>query len=373
MNESGMCYFLQAAGLEELILLLQGDGYQTIAPVEQDGAVLWAEISSAADLPSGRREEQQPGSYQLSDDDSGVFGINHGHESLKSLTFKAREALVRFTKDENGIQFKPSVTVVEKIAVIGARACDVAALEIQQQVFESGEVKDSHFRQHRQGLFIVVVNCTRAQPTCFCAAMQTGPCVRDGFDLALTELEGGFLIEYGSDVGRSLMQRLQPERANKKRIQEAARAMTACAESQTRSLPGQGKNGEPLDQLLQERQEHPHWQDVAERCLSCGNCTMVCPTCFCHSVEEVPGISGNSSERFRIWDSCFNPEHGYIHGKNMRPTTKERYRMWLTHKLGTWQQQFGSSGCVGCGRCITWCPVGIDLTAEVLAIVEEEG
>lgn len=364
MSENKVYYFLTAEGLEQLITVLQDDGYQTIAPVEQDEAVLWSQISSAADLPLGRREEQQPGSYRLSEADTTYFGINHGFQSLKSLTFKARQSLVRFTRDENGIHFETSTPQSEKIAVIGARACDVAALQIQQRVFEPVGFSDPYFKENRRNLLLVVVNCTHAQSTCFCVSMQTGPQADDGFDLALTAIDSGFLLESGSEIGESMIQQLHPELADKSQQQQAADRVQACADSQSRSLPD-----DPLTDLLTTHREHPHWQDVADRCLSCGNCTMVCPTCFCHTVEEVPDLSGEGSERFRLWDSCFNPEHGYIHGKNMRPTTRERYRMWMTHKLGTWHQQFGSSGCVGCGRCITWCPVGIDITAEVAVLM----
>ncbi|MDQ6972885.1 MAG: 4Fe-4S dicluster domain-containing protein [Mariprofundaceae bacterium] len=367
MGTGVLNYFLPVAGMSELISLLRSDGYQSLALVERDGAVLWSEITDAADLPSGKQELQQPGSYRLSDAKTGCFAINHGHQSLKSLTFKAQELLVRFSKDADGIHFEPSEPATERVAVIGARACDVAGLAMQQQVFESGEYVDVHFQQHRQGLFIVVVNCIHAQETCFCASMQTGPRVKDRFDLALTPVSDGFLLECGSAEGQGIIDRLQAVPAEHGHTQQADEAIAACAASQTRSLP----DTESCQQLSL-LQSHPHWQDVAERCLSCGNCTMVCPTCFCHTVEEVPDLSGQQSERVRLWDSCFNPEHGYIHGKNMRPTTKERYRMWLTHKLGTWPQQFGVSGCVGCGRCITWCPVGIDLTAEAAAIVGTE-
>ena len=124
--------------------------------------------------------------------------------------------------------------------------------------------------------------------------------------------------------------------------------------------------------LLYDNLEHPRWSDTAGRCLSCGNCTMVCPTCFCSTVEDVTDVSGTQAERVRHWDSCFTSEHSYIHGGATRVTTKARYRQWLTHKLASWIDQFGTSGCVGCGRCITWCPVGIDITEEVRVIRDGE-
>ncbi len=123
-----------------------------------------------------------------------------------------------------------------------------------------------------------------------------------------------------------------------------------------------------IHDLLLNNLEHPRWAEVAERCLSCANCTMVCPTCFCASVEEVSDLSGDNVRRERAWDSCFTMEHSYTNTGTVRKTTASRYRQWLTHKLATWSDQFGTSGCVGCGRCVTWCPVAIDLTEEVAAI-----
>ena len=128
-----------------------------------------------------------------------------------------------------------------------------------------------------------------------------------------------------------------------------------------------------LPDMLQRNLEHPRWDDVAARCLSCGNCTMACPTCFCSDDVESQAPDGETSSRVREWASCFTHDFSYIHGGTVRETTRSRYRQWITHKLGTWWEQFGTSGCVGCGRCITWCPVGIDITEEAAAIQASDG
>ena len=103
---------------------------------------------------------------------------------------------------------------------------------------------------------------------------------------------------------------------------------------------------------------------MAERCLACGSCTSVCPTCFCVTTEDFTDLAAGLSRRVRRWDSCFSVDFTYIHGGNVRTSIAARYRQWLTHKLGSWHEQFGTPGCVGCGRCITWCPAGIDITEE---------
>ena len=144
----------------------------------------------------------------------------------------------------------------------------------------------------------------------------------------------------------------------------AADAVVArTAASMGREMPG-----DDVPALLMRNLEHPRWAEVAGRCLTCANCTMVCPTCFCTSVEETSDLTGQESGRTRRWDSCFTMDFSYIHGGSVRSSASSRYRQWMTHKLATWVGQFGTSGCVGCGRCITWCPVGIDITEEVRAI-----
>ncbi|MDT8376190.1 MAG: 4Fe-4S dicluster domain-containing protein [Mariprofundaceae bacterium] len=369
MAETGRKFRLEKEGLDRLLDALNSAGYRSIAALQRDGTVMWETISSADALPWNRREDQRPGHYRLNDYGSGrCFDITHGPQSLKPLTFAPREPLttVRRDTDCSTLTFYPQKPVAEKIAVLGARACDIAALAIQQRVLEEGEYTDPFFTARKDALFIVAVHCTRAAETCFCASMGCGPKAESGFDIALTELDELFLIESGSRQGETIVAALALPRADAELIDRAEGEIQACAASQSRGIDQQG-----LPQALYEAHNHPHWDDVASRCLSCTNCTMVCPTCFCHAVEEVPSMDRSESDRFRVWDSCFSPEHGYIHGKNMRPTTRERYRMWMTHKLGSWIGQFGTSGCVGCGRCTTWCPAGIDFVEEYRQVRRE--
>jgi len=215
------------------------------------------------------------------------------------------------------------------------------------------------------------VNCTEPGEACFCTSMGTGPQAGPGYDLALTELAGAdghrFVLDVGSPAGADLIAGLAAEPADPAVAGRARSAVARAADMMGRSMPADG-----LRDLLARSHGAARWDDVASRCLSCGNCTLVCPTCFCTTVQDVTDLSGDHAERWQLWDSCFDLDFSYLNGGPVRSSPRSRYRQWLTHKLGTWHDQFGSSGCVGCGRCIVWCPVGIDLTEEVAALRAED-
>jgi sulfhydrogenase subunit beta (sulfur reductase) len=352
-----------------LLDILSAKAYRIVGPTLRDGSVVWDTIRLVSDLPIGWRDHQEPARYRL--EQTGfqeVFGVVHGPQSLKPFVFAPREPLLQIERTKDGFAARQMIPQPEKVAVIGARACDLAGLAIQDRIFLNDAYRDPYYAGRREGLFVITVNCTRALSTCFCASMETGPRAQTGFDLALTEVDDVLLIEAGSEAGRYVLEGISLSPASEELIGEAATCIDACARSQVRRL-----NHARLPQALYDAHEHSRWDHVAGRCLACTNCTMVCPTCFCHTVEETPDLSHQRTDHTRVWDSCFTQEHGYIHGKNIRSTIKDRYRMWLTHKLASWIDQFGMSGCVGCGRCITWCPVGIDLTEELPALLTSGG
>jgi len=355
-----------------LLQALRARGYEVIGPRVRDGAIVYDELASVDDLPIGYSDEQEAGTYRLRRrNDSALFGYAVGPHSWKKVLHPPVLRLTQATRTDGDVTVTSSVAAQEdhipKRAFVGVRSCELHAIAIQDRVFLGGPYVDPAYRARRENLFIVAVNCAQAGGTCFCVSMQTGPRATFGFDLALTEvLEGNrhyFVVVVGSAAGAELLDEVPHAKADDDERRAAEHVIARTAASMGRTL-----DTTDIHQRLQQRSEHPRWEETAKRCLTCGNCTMVCPTCFCTTVEDATDLTGRQAERVRRWDSCFTLDFSYIHGGSVRSSGKARYRQWLTHKFSTWFDQFGTSGCVGCGRCITWCPTAIDVTEEVAAI-----
>lgn len=356
-----------------LLQALKERGYTVIGPTVRDGAIIYDEVAAAEDLPVGWQDEQEGGKYRLSKrDDDALFGYNVGPHSWKKYLHPPRMRLWQAQRNGKSFEVVQDDDKPPKYAFIGVRSCELSAIAVQDRVFMGDRFTDPVYKARREPIFTVAVNCGQAGNTCFCASMDTGPKAKSGFDLALTEIIEGkkhfFVVEIGSETGAEVIKDIPHESAAEDTVQQAEDIVENTASQMGRQL-----NTEGLPGLLMNNLDHPRWDDVATRCLSCANCTMACPTCFCTTVEDTTDLSGDHAERWQHWDSCFTMDFTYIHGGSVRPNTRSRYRQWMTHKLSTWHDQFGTSGCVGCGRCITWCPVGIDITEEAAAIRETEG
>jgi ferredoxin len=359
--------FLPRNELQKLLNILRRDGYDCIGPQVRDGAIVYRSISKVDQLPVGWHDDQRPGRYRLAPGAGArCFDWANGPEALKPMTFVAREVLWSVVQDRRGgLRFQEEVPEVRPTAVIGVRACDISGMHLQDQHFAYQTYQDPYYNSRRRSLLLIAVDCARPAETCFCHSTGDGPAANAGFDIALTELDDGFIARARSGLGQALLEELQTEEVSEDQRGAAEAQRRQAVSAQTRRLAGRN-----LKDVILANLDHPALQEAAERCLSCGNCTSVCPTCFCHSEGDTTDLEGRHSSHHRQWDSCFNEGHSYMHSFVVRDTTRLRYRQWFTHKLATWHEQYGRSGCVGCGRCITWCPVGIDIVETANAISE---
>lgn len=343
--------------LENLVL----SGFHLIGPTVQDGALILGPIRNISELPVGWALEQKAGSSHLVRTHApDYFACSVGSHSWKRYLFPPECDLLTAQRREDGWVFEPSSDDSPPFALIGVRPCDLHAIAIQDEVFVNGSVQDVHYARRRERAFLLAANCNAAASTCFCTSMSTGPRARSGYDLALTELPECFVLEIGSEAGSNVLGGVDWQPASAFDLGRVSQ-ITQRAE---RQIQRQVTTSD-LPRLLYDTIDHPHWDTIAARCLSCGNCTLVCPTCFCSTVEDHSDLTGTDTKRTRKWDSCFILDFSHVHGGNIRPTIKSRFRQWMTHKLAAWIDQFGHAGCVGCGRCIAWCPMGIDITEEL--------
>ncbi len=356
--------------LDCLVQCVLEQGYELYGPRVNNETLVFGPIQDAAALPKGYSDEQEGGHYRLiNNGDDSYFNYVVGQDTWKRFLFRNEELIFTSRVEEGQVIFKSAVAPVTKKAFLGIRSCELEAIHIQDKVFIDGDFKDIRYANHREDLLLIAVNCTRSAATCFCASLDTGPRVKNGFDLVITEVTETpmkYILEVGSERGQQLISGLGLKSAGKELVNQAADQISQAAQSQTRRLD---KN-KIKDLCYSNMGNDSFWQDISDRCLNCANCTQVCPTCFCSTVEDQTSLSGVEAKQVRYWDSCFNLEHSHLAGGSVRVSRSSRYRQWFTHKLATWQDQFDTLGCTGCGRCITWCPVGIDITEEARRLDE---
>jgi sulfhydrogenase subunit beta (sulfur reductase) len=362
---------LPADRLDDLVAALRARGWTVIGPRLRDGAITYGEIAAASELPRGWTDRQAAGTYRLEGDPRDMyFGFTLGAQSWKPFLFPPRLRLWTAQRQEGGFTVEEHPEDPPMQAFLGVRPCDLAAIAVQDRVFLGGEHQDADYGRRRERTLLVAVTCGQAAATCFCTSMGHGPRAERGSDLALTELRDDaghrFLVEPGSDRGAEVLADLRTDEASAEDRRRAEQVAATAAGQITRRMPAD------IASVLRRSYVHPRWDEVARRCLACTNCTLVCPTCFCMAVEDTTDLAG-AAHRERRWDSCFTAQHSYVHGGSVHASTASRYRQWMTHKLSTWVEQFGTTGCVGCGRCIAWCPAAIDITEEAGAIAAAPG
>ncbi len=350
-------YILKIDRIDEFLQTIKGNGYEVFAPKLKNDLIDFGLVTNASQLPFGYSDEQKPGVYRVKKGGDAYFDYALTQNGAKRHLYPPEQKLFDATSDGAISPTPPDVT---KRALLGIRPCELAAIEVQDKVFDNGTFKDSHYAARRESALLIVVNCAAPADTCFCASMNTGPKAKSGFDFALTEVpKEFFIVEVGSEKGAKIIEALNLPIADEAAIKKAGARIEKAANSMKRHMPANAR------EIISQSQKSDHWEEIAKRCLNCANCTQACPTCFCSTTIDATSLDGTEASRTRRWDSCFSLEFSYIHGGTLRNSGAARYRQFLSHKITHWHDEFGTSGCVGCGRCITWCPVGIDLTEEV--------
>jgi sulfhydrogenase subunit beta (sulfur reductase) len=270
-------YRIEHDALHELIQALRKQKYTVIGPTPRGGAIVLDEITSASQLPVGLTDEQSPAQYQVKTRaDHAYFGSSAGPHSWKRYLFPPVHRLYTAKRSGKGFEASESADVRKegsRYALLGVRACDLSAIHIQDQVFGGGTYHDPAYLRARSQSFVVAVNCTRAGGTCFCSSVRTGPRARAGFDLALTEVienEHYFIVEVGTARGEEAIENISRRPANDHEVEKADRLIRAGAQ-----LTGRSLEPDNTREILYQNVEHPRWDVVAARCLSCANCTMV--------------------------------------------------------------------------------------------------
>ncbi len=353
--------------LKTLVSNLRSMGYTVVGPKVEDGAVCLGEIEGIADLASGVVDFQAPGRYRLEGHSESTFSAVNGPHSAKKYLHPAWVPMLKLTDGQERLRMESVPHADKKYAFLGLRPCDLKAVEVLDRALMAPGLKDPVYTPLREASVIIVVNCGRAGENCFCASMGTGPKSDGGYDLALTELDDRLIVDI-PDGKAKLMDGAELRPASQQDIRDELDLVQRVKDGMHKSIERQ----DPSD-FMYEGSESPVWSEVAQRCLSCGNCTMVCPTCFCNTLQDVTDLKDGSVTRERVWDSCLSKKFTYSVGGNPRLERKARYRQFVMHKFAYWPDQFKLYGCVGCGRCITWCPVGIDISDTVNRVLRSQG
>ncbi len=319
---------------EAFLLLLDSlrDDLGVVGPVDEGGHTVFRPISSAGELTLRYQSTMEPPS--------------------KTLFYRPWEELMRF-ETAGGVSVEEVPPEEEMRIAVGLHPCDVNAVLYLDKTFR----EDPYYMARRRNTILVALNCTEVSEFCFCSSVGTGPHLKagGGYDMLLTDLGRYYLVEPRSARGDRLVGGLRRAGDDDVRLKEEMER--ELLGSLTRHIDMKG-----LGELFLRNQEHPVWRRTAdEKCLSCTNCVMVCPTCFCHDIVDCTAMDLGSTTRSRRWDACQDKGFAKVHGGNFRRTRAARLRQFVMHKLD-YTEQYGTPGTVGCGRCIRWCPTGIDLT-----------
>ena len=323
--------------------------FRVMAPVEDESVILYREIDSAKEA---------------------VLDFYNSRRSPKEFFFPQSEVLFSYRYEGKELALEEAADEPKKAVIFGMRPCDVRGVLQLDNVFIAGDpkleddLKDAHYSQKREDTTILALGCSSPRSTCFCTSLGGGPCAREGADALFVDVGKSYVIELLSPKGEALFAGSglpQADEEDQKLVVELTKKAEAAIESRVET--------EGLSELkLTEIFESPFWDKVHEKCLGCGICTYLCPTCSCFDVVDEKSDSGG--ERVRIWDTCLFPLYSLqASGFNPRPTGKGRMRQRVLHKYKYALDTYDEISCVGCGRCVVRCPVNLDIRQVVNDLV----
>ncbi|MEJ2672947.1 MAG: 4Fe-4S dicluster domain-containing protein [Deltaproteobacteria bacterium] len=333
-------YILKKSDLAEFVESLAGEfPGGVLGPVLQDGKIVLAAA--------------EPREFRLD--------FQNTHLSPKDLFFPQSEKMLEFTAnpgEEGAFILEEVKNQPQRRLVLGLRPCDAKAFVVLDTIFTNDQYSDPYWAEKREATVIIGLDCNEPCPTCFCTSMGSGPFHEEGQDVQAVDLGDRLLLKPLTSKGEEVLKKAQgltpAAPADKARAQELKQQAEA-------TITDEVETDNIAARTVMELFEAPHWDEVQERCLNCGVCTYVCPTCHCFDIQDE--VHEGKGVRLRNWDYCMSwlfTQHGS--GHNPRPDKKSRVRQRFMHKFKYIPlKREGAIGCVGCGRCITLCPVNIDV------------
>jgi len=283
---------------------------------------------------------------------------------LKKYFFKPVDVMFNFCP-EKGYEV-PIEEADKKYVIFGVHPCDIHGLKILDLVF-GGRYADTYYLTRRGKAAIIGLDCI-ADDLCFCRSTGTD-FVDSGFDLFLSDIDNSYLVRVGTSLGDdivraadTLFHEVDKEDRDAYKRKSIQRRESFRTEIQLQDLP----------EIIDLEYENEVWQEVGRKCLSCGTCSMVCPTCYCYAVFDGLKLDASSGQRKRRWDSCLFKDYALVAGgHNFRAERASRVKNRYFHKQRGFVSQYGRPSCVGCGRCKAHCPAGIDIVDVVTALRSE--
>ncbi len=325
-------YFLTLDDIKKLVEDLK-KSYKVVAPVKKETRYDFAEIEKFEDIQ---------------------FGYDTTILPPKKFLTPPLETLLKFKRSKNEAE---PVFDNTPIALFGLHPCDIKAIKHLDQAFSENNNYDRHYLNKREKSLIIGLEC-QPYDYCFCSSVGSTS-AKDGFDIMLVPVDNGYLAEIGTEKGEGIVRKLGAKKAEDSAFKKAEGFRKEKEKKIVRKF--HKVDATTVKDLLQKSWDHKHWKELEERCLACGSCNLVCPTCFCFDVQDEVDLTLDNGERKRIWDGCMLVDFAKVgSGENFREHRSQRIRHRMNRKLNYLHDRFSSPTCVGCGRCVRACTVKID-------------